>query len=454
MLKISKNFSSRATLVLFLLTLVAYSFSQTADNSYKVFVLQIRDEINPSMSRYVEIALNDAKDKQANLIIIDMDTYGGAVSDADKIRMALLESKIPVYVFINKNAASAGALISIACDSIYMAAGSTLGASTVVNQEGEAVSDKYQSYMRSKMRATAEATGRDPKIAEQMVGVNVGDTGSYLVGKVLTLSTSEAIKLHFCQAQVTSIDDILKRSKITHYEVITFKLSNAEQIVAFFLNPYLRGLLILLIIGGLYFELQSPGLIFPILLSGIAALCYFIPSYLSGLAENWEILLFIIGIALLAFELFVIPGFGITGILGILFTISGMILVMLDNDFFDFSMVSSFAIAQAFAVVLVGVTGGVALIFLGGAKLVESKYFKKITLQKSLNTSDGYTSNFNKIPMIGKTGVAYTVLRPSGKIDINGEIYDAYTRGDFIEQGEGIEVIEDTSSILKVKKRL
>jgi len=453
MLKILKNFPYRIPLVLFFLTLFTSPFIQAADTSYKVFVLKIRDEINPSMSRYVQLALEEATRKQADLIVIDMDTYGGAVTDADKIRMALLESKIPVFVFINKNAASAGALISIACDSIYMAPGSTLGASTVVNQEGEAVSDKYQSYMRSKMRATAEATGRDPKIAEQMVGVNIGDTGTYKVGKVLSLSTSEAIKLHFCEAEVSSIDEILKRNKITKYEFIDYKLSNAEQVVAFFLNPYLRGILILLIMAGLYFELQSPGLIFPILLSVVAGLLYFIPSYLSGLAANWEILLFLAGILLLGLELFVIPGFGITGILGILFSVSGMVLVMLDNDFFDFSMVSGFAIAQAFAIVLVGVVGGFVLIFLGGTKLVESRYFKKITLQKSFQTSEGYTSNFNKTPMLGKTGIAYTVLRPSGKIDINGEIYDAYTRGDFIEQGDEIEIIDDSSSILKVKKR-
>ena len=452
MLKIAKNFPGQLIpLALFLFTLFP---SKAADYPYKVFVMQIRDEINPSMSRYVDLALADAKEKQADLIIIDMDTYGGAVADADKIRMQLLECKIPVYVFINKNAASAGALISIACDSIYMAPGSTLGASTVVNQEGEAVSDKYQSYMRSKMRATAEATGRDPKIAEQMVGTHVGsDSSSYSVGKVLTLSTSEAIRLHFCEAEVNSIDDILKRNKINNYERIEYTLSNAEQIIAFFLNPYLRGILILLIMAGLYFELQSPGLIFPIVLSVAAALLYFIPSYLSGLAQNWEILVFIVGVLLIALELFVIPGFGITGILGILFSVAGMVLVMLENDFFDFSMVSGFDVAQAFAIVLVGVIGGFVLIFLGGAKLVESRYFKKITLQQSFTTSKGYTSKFSLTPMLGKTGIAYTVLRPSGKIDIGGEIYDAYTRGDFIEQGADIEVIDDSSSILKVKKK-
>ena len=122
------------------------------------------------MNRRVKLALEEAEKNEAELIVIEMDTYGGVVTDADEIRTRILESEIPVYVFINKDAASAGALISIACDSIYMAPGASIGAATVVNgTDGAAAPDKYQSYMRSMMRSTAEAKGRDPKIAEAMV---------------------------------------------------------------------------------------------------------------------------------------------------------------------------------------------------------------------------------------------------------------------------------------------
>ncbi len=127
----------------------------------KVFVMEIRDEIDPRMSRYVELALEAAREQQADYVVIDMDTYGGAVNDADDIRSRLLEFEKPVFTFINKNAASAGALISIATDSIYMQKGSSIGAATVVSgADGSQAPDKYQSYMRSMMRSTAEAHGR------------------------------------------------------------------------------------------------------------------------------------------------------------------------------------------------------------------------------------------------------------------------------------------------------
>ena len=138
-------------------------------NSDTVLVMEIRDVIDPRMNRYVELALEEANNVGAKLVVIDMDTPGGALNDADDISTAILEFPLPIHVFINKDAASAGALISIACDSIYMASGSRIGAATVVTADGTAAPDKYQSYMRSIMRSTAEANGRDPQIAEAMV---------------------------------------------------------------------------------------------------------------------------------------------------------------------------------------------------------------------------------------------------------------------------------------------
>ncbi|MGD9329621.1 MAG: nodulation protein NfeD, partial [Cyclobacteriaceae bacterium] len=139
----------------------------------KIVTMKIDDVIDPRMNRYTELALDFAEDEEADLVIIEMDTYGGAVNDADDIRTRIMEFSVPVWVFINKDAASAGALISIACDSIYMAPGSSIGAATVVVQDGSAAPDKYQSYMRSIMRSTAEANNRDPNIAEAMVDEDI-----------------------------------------------------------------------------------------------------------------------------------------------------------------------------------------------------------------------------------------------------------------------------------------
>jgi membrane-bound serine protease (ClpP class) len=419
----------------------------------KVFVMEIRDEIDPRMSRYVSLALDQATKNNADLIIVDMNTYGGALNDADSIRKMFLEFKKPIYVFINKNAASAGALISISCDSIYMAPGSTIGASTVVDGSGTPASEKHQSYMRSMMRATAEVKHRDPNIAEAMVGVSKGnDSSSLKAGSVLSFTTEEAIRNNYCEGKVGSIEEILQKNNIGSYERINFELSFIEKTIAFFLSPVLRGLLILLILGGIYFELQTPGATFPIILAIAAGILYFVPSYLNGLAQNWEILLFFIGLLLLALEIFVIPGFGITGITGILLCFASLVLVMLNNNYFDFSYVTGDALIQAITVGLIGMIGVVFLIIFGAPRLLNTKFFKNVALQKQMDNKEGYTSNFNKQAMLGKTGIAHTVLRPSGKIRIGEEIYDAFSSGDYIERGTEIIVIDDSSSSLKVKK--
>ena len=168
----------------------------------RIFTFKIDRDIDPAMNRRVKLALESAEEKEADLIIIEMDTYGGAVNDADDIRTMILEAPIPVYTFINKDAASAGALISIASDSIYMAPGASIGAATVVSgADGSAAPDKYQSYMRSMMRSTAEASGRDPKIAEAMVDEKIAIDGVTEEGSVVTLSVSEASKFGFCEGE-------------------------------------------------------------------------------------------------------------------------------------------------------------------------------------------------------------------------------------------------------------
>jgi membrane-bound serine protease (ClpP class) len=448
-----RSFFLSACLFLFLISL--FSIAQSSKEPVKkIFIMEIRDEIDPSMSRYVGLALDEASKIKADYIVIDMNTYGGALNDADTIRKRLLDYDKPVFVFINKNAASAGALISMACDSIYMQPGSNIGASTVVDGSGTPAPEKYQSYMRSMMRSTAQAKGRDPRIAEAMVGVGEEGDSLYKSGSVLTFSTDEAIKNNFCEGKVNSIDEILKINHIGSYEKINFKLSFVEKAIALFLNPFLRGILILIILGGIYFEMQAPGIGFPLAAAITAALLYFIPSYLNGLAQYWEILLFLVGIVLLALEIFVIPGFGVAGISGIILCFASLVLVMLNNNFFDFSMVTGESIVQAFTIALVGIIGSMLLLIFGASKMVDSKYFRKVTLQTNLDTSQGYTSNFNKESTLGKSGTAYTVLRPSGKVLIGETIYDAYTGGDYVERGEHIVVIDDSATSLKVKRKV
>ncbi|WKN45740.1 NfeD family protein [Tunicatimonas pelagia] len=428
-----------------------FAFSQSSDEA-QVFVMEIRSEIDARTSHYVNLALEEAEDLDADYIVIDMDTYGGALYDADDIRTRMLEYEKPVYVFINKDAASAGALISIACDSIYMAPGASIGAATVVNGgTGEAAPDKYQSYMRGIMRSTAEASGRDPQIAEAMVDESIKIDSISEEGEVITFSTSEAIKYGYCEAQVSSIDELLARAGVENYQLTTFETSTVDQIISFFLNPVISGLLILVIIGGLYFELQTPGVGFPILASFVALTLYLTPYYLSGLAANWEIAALFLGVALIALEVFVIPGFGVAGISGIILVAGSLMLVMLNNNNFDFFFVDFSEITQALATILAGFFGGVLLMFFGGVRLTNTEFFQRVALQGTQSSTEGYTSNFKVGSFVGKEGEAYTILRPSGKIMIDDELLDAYTQGDYINQGERVVVVSDEGSSLRVK---
>lgn len=434
------------------LTMPISVIAQSTDEK-KVFVMKIDSEIDPRTNRYSELALEEAEEINADIIILEIDTYGGAVNDADDIRTRFLELEKPVWVFINKDAASAGALISIACDSIYMAPGASIGAATVVvGTTGQAAPDKYQSYMRSIMRSTAEANGRDPKIAEAMVDQEIEIDSVTEAGKVLTFSTSEAIRHGFCEAQVKSVEEILERNGVENYVLVEFELGLSERIIKLFLNPVVSGILILIIVGGIYFELQTPGVGFPILAAIIAAVLYFVPYYLNGLAANWEIIIFFVGIVLLALEIFVIPGFGIAGVSGIVLIVGSLVLVMLNNDVFDFTFVNGGEIVAAVLTAMAGLMASILLMFFGGVRLTQTKVFQRISLVDTQQRSDGYTSNFNQQSYLGMKGEAYTVLRPSGKILINDELKDAFTRGDYIEKGKKVVVVDESGTSLKVKE--
>src|SRR5258707_5702355 len=422
----------------------------TVDKS-KVMVMDIKAEIDPRMLRYVRLSLEHAEKINVDYVIVDMDTYGGVLTDAKEIVDMIMDFKKPIWVFVNSDAASAGALISIACDSIYMSPGASIGAATVVEGDGKAAPDKYQSYMRSIMRSTAEENHRDPRIAEGMVDERVVIDSIKQAGKVITFTTNEAIKNHYCEAKVNSIEEILKRNKIENYEIDHFTLGVTEKIIAFFLNPFISGLLILIIIGGLYFELQTPGAIFPIAASLVALVFYLVPYYLNGLAEYWEIITLMVGIILLAAEIFIIPGFGVAGITGIALTVSSLILIMLNNDFFNFEFVPLGDIVKATFAAVSGLAGGALLLFFGGAKLTQTKGVKKIPPTDKTKRPQSYSVTTNKQDPAGKKRTAHTAARPTGKGMCARNVYDAFTRGEYIQKGETIEVIGTEGITLKVR---
>ncbi|MFW5656078.1 MAG: NfeD family protein [Bacteroidota bacterium] len=439
------------------------------DSKTKVYVFSIQEQIAKPAVRLTQKAFDEAVSIGADYIIIRLNTYGGLVDAADSIRTRVLNSPIPVFVFIDNNAASAGALISIAADSIYMRPGGNIGAATVVNQTGEAVPDKYQSYMRSTMRSTAEAHGkdtvirgndtiitwhRDPLIAEAMVDPRTYIEGIVDTGKVLSFTTEEAIEYGYCEGSAKNIAEVIAKAGITDYEIINYRPSGVDRIIGFLLSPVVQGILIMLILGGLYFELQTPGIGFPLGAAVIAAILYFAPLYLEGLAENWEVLVFIIGVILIGVEIFAIPGFGIAGVSGIVLMVVGLTMSMVDNVIFELNGVAAFnKVVKAFAIVMlsmvIAMIGSITL----SKRFLTTGSLSFLALQTSQLSTDGFIGiDIRQKSLVGKTGVTVTMLRPSGKVIIDNEIYDAKAEIGYIEKNVDVKVIRDETGQVYVVK--
>ena len=432
---------------------VTETLEREGDRTFLVYKYDIKEQIAPPALRRTQKAFEEADSLNADFVLLHMNTYGGMVDAADSIRTRIMQSRIPVIVFIDNNAASAGALISIATDRIYIRPGGNIGAATVVDQTGEVVADKFQSYMRSMMRATAEAKDRDPQIAQAMVDPSIEIEGIIEAGKVLTFTASEALRWGFAEGIAGNVEEVLELAGIRNYELIEQRLSLMDRFIGFLISPVVSGLLIMLILGGIYFELQTPGIGFPILIAMSAALLYFAPLYLEGLATHWEIAFFIVGIILVAVELFVIPGFGVTGILGILMIITGLAMAMVGNDGLDFTGVPAQEILMAFMIVIIAFFISLSVSFYLGQKLFTTNRFGEFALASVMETASGYSSaDVVTRTMIGKEGIATTMLRPSGKVEIGDDVYDATALTGFIDRGEKVRVVKyETSSLFVIK---
>lgn len=420
----------------------------------KVYYFELHQDIMESSVRVVSRALEEAVAQNADYIVMSLDSYGGLLDAGDTIHVKLLRCPIPVLCYVTNNAASAGALIAISCDSIYMSPYAKMGAASVVDQEGNPMDEKYQAYMRGIMRSTAEANHRDPEIAEAMVQGGGAVPGVIDSGKILTFTTSEAILNGYCEGEAEGIAAVLKLAGITNYTMVEYETTSMDRLMSFLLNPILRGLCITFIFLGIYFELQSPGIGFALVIAIIAALLYFAPLYVEGLAANWEILLFVVGIILIFLEIFVVPGFGITGISGIIFTFMGLVLSMIKNVGFNFEMSGNGTITESILVVLSSFVISLAVMFAFFGRFSKSKLFKTLSLQTSENNSEGYRSTIFAEPanFIGKTGIAMSDLRPSGKIQIDGEWLDGQSEGEYILKGDTIKVVGVMNAYLIVRK--
>ncbi|MFD2969901.1 NfeD family protein [Sphingobacterium bambusae] len=441
--KITKSFLA------FLFPFFVFLGSSDAQTVYKV---DIKDEIGPNAWRTVDLAYKQAQAIGASTFLIELNTFGGAVNFADSIRSKLLNSEMKTMVYINNNAASAGALISLAADDIYMHRGGSLGAASVVNQDGEIMPEKYQSYMRGLMRATAEAKGRNPKIAEAFVDAEVSIPDLKPDGKLLTLTAAEAVKAGLVKAEIANINELYQQAQIKPAEVVQHKVTLIDQLVSFLINPMVSGLLILGIIGGIYFELQTPGIGFALVVALLSASLFFAPLYIQGLADNWEIAIFVLGVILLALEVFVIPGFGVAGILGIIFVLCGLAFSMVDNDFLDFKLTQPGLLVNSFLIVTGAMVLTIVLMVIFGRNILRSSAFRVLVLADEQQADQGYVSSPQKANLIHKNAIARTVLRPAGKIEIDGVWYDAVALDGFIDAGEEVYVEKHENYNLFVRK--
>ena len=409
------------------------------DSLTVIYRIRLDSDIDKSAQRLVTLGLEKADKAGADLVMIDLDTYGGAVDAADSIRSAILRYDKPVAAYVNMQAASAGALISIACDSIYMKTGSSIGAATVVDQTGNVMPDKYQSFMRGMMRSTAQATGRDPHIAESMT-----DTAN-----VLSMTPTEAMAVGYCEGVYETVDEVAQAmagDKEFVVKSMEDDMTFLDKLIQLLLNPLLQSIFMMMIIGGIFVEIRTPGIGLPLLTAIIGALLYFAPGYLGHLVSYWEILLFVVGLILIGIEIFVLPGFGVAGITGIVAVVLSLAFAMVDNiELFNWDGTLNLQpIIQPLGIVIISaaaaVFGSVWLV----KKLYATRSFDHIALRQEMKAEDGFTGVVSGLEsLVGETVTVFTDMRPGGKVKTaDGRILEATLKfGGFASKGEALKVL-------------
>lgn len=416
-----------------------YVCSFANDSSSVIYRIRLDSDIDKAAQRLITLGLEKADKAGADFVMIDIDTYGGAVDAADSIRSAILRYEKPVAAYVNMQAASAGALISIACDSIYMKTGSSIGAATVVDQSGNVMPDKYQSFMRGMMRATAQANGRDPHIAESMT-----DTAN-----VLSMTPIEAMEVGYCEGIYESIDEValaMTGDKSFVIKSMEDDMTWMDKLIQFLLNPLLQSIFMMMIIGGIFVEIRTPGIGLPLLTAIIGALLYFAPGYIGHLVSYWEILLFAVGLILIGIEIFVIPGFGVAGITGIVAVVVSLAFAMVDNiELFHWDgSLNLQPVIQPLGIVIISATASI----FGSVWLVKRLYgtrsFDHIALRQQMKAKDGFTGVVSGLQgIVGESVVVFTDMRPGGKVKTgDGRILEATLKfGGFASKGETLKVV-------------
>ena len=432
----------RRGILILLMLILGCSFLQplisSAENPEKVYVIPIQKEVERGLHAFLERAIEDAENNDADLIIFDIDTPGGLVDAAGDIGQLLDGIDTKTIAFVNNHALSAGAFISLHADEIYMVPNGQMGAAAVIDQAGNAADKKAQSYWLSAMKSAAESNGRDPQYALAMAdeSVVIKELGIEK-GELLTLGSKEAKKIGYSEGTVKNLDELYDTLGVEKSSVRIVEETFAEKLARFITNPVVVPILLSLASIGLIVELYSPGFGIAGSIGLISLVLFFYGHLVAGLAGYETILLFVIGIILIVAEFF-LPG-GIAGGLGIGAILASIMLAGGDVVQMGVSLLIALLIAVATVIIFVKVFGK------------KMKFFNKIILKDSTSTESGYVSNANRLDLIGREGVTKTPLRPAGTVIVDDERIDAVSEGGFIKANEKVKIVKVEGSRIVVR---
>ncbi len=428
-----------AILLLFMAVLMIPGIAQGSGQHKLVYIIPIHDEITRSLTVFIDKSIKEAEKNEADLILFDMDTPGGSVSEAVNIGKMLDETKVDSAVYADSRALSAGSYIALHADHIYMTPNATMGASAIVDQKGNMADEKAKSFWRAAMKNAAEQHRRSPEYAMAMADPEI-DLPKLNAGKgdLLTLTADQAEKVRYSEGTYKNIESLLSGIGYKDAKVEKMDLSPSEKFAKFLTNPFVVPILLTAASLGLVLELYSPG--FGIAgTAGLSALVLFFYGHLvAGLAGYESLVMFIIGLLLLVIELFV-PG-AIAGIIGAAAIIVSLFMAAGNVMYMGISILIAAAAAIIGMIVMVKIFGK------------QMKLFKKMILFDSTNTESGYVSNVNRLELIGRIGIAKTPLRPAGTIVIDDERVDVVSEGGYISKDVKVMVMKVEGSRIIVRE--
>ncbi|MDQ3557447.1 MAG: nodulation protein NfeD [Gemmatimonadota bacterium] len=419
--------------LMFAALLALLASSVAAQEQGVVYRIPVTGTVEMGLAPYIERSLREAAEAGAVAAVLDLDTPGGRVDAAERISDAIGDSPIPTYAFVNRRAFSAGALIALSTHRVYMRPGSVMGAATPVTGEGSRAPEKIVSALRSEFRSLAEARGLDPRVAEAMVDEEIAIPGVVAEGKLLSLSAVEAARIGYA-APAEDWDALLAEIGASGARVVEARANWAERVVRFFTNPLVAPFLLSLGFLGLLVEIKTPA--FGLAgLAGLGSLGLFFGSHLIIGLAGWEVLILLgAGLVLLGVEAFVIPGFGVAGVLGLAAILGSIVLSMVGS----LPTGADFATAGAVILSSLLIVGVVAWQLL--RHLPDDRRARRMTLRTSTSREEGYLSSPQRDDLVGTEGVAVTDLRPSGTALFGDERVDVVSEGPFVVAGTPVRV--------------